>query len=69
MGFGLGFRTIELPMIENLKIILLCVAAAIAFGVAHDQITARVCLKYFTVFHAPVFATQSPTVLAFGWWG
>src|SRR4029077_21297419 len=54
-------------MIENLKIILLCVAAAIAYGVAHDQITARVCLEYFTVFHPPVFATQSPTALAFGW--
>jgi hypothetical protein len=54
-------------MIENLKIILLCVAAAIAYGVAHDQITARVCLEYFTVLHPPVFATQSPTALAFGW--
>jgi hypothetical protein len=54
-------------MIENLKIILLCVAAAIEYGVAHDQITARVCLEYFTVFHPPVFATQSPTALAFGW--
>src|SRR4029077_1503393 len=54
-------------MIENLKIILLCVAAAIAYGVAHDQITARVCLEYFTVFHPPVFATQSPTALALGW--
>jgi H+/Cl- antiporter ClcA len=54
-------------MIENLKIILLCVAAAITYGIAHDQITARVCLEYFTVFHPPVFATQSPTALAFGW--
>jgi hypothetical protein len=66
-GFWLGYRTIELPIMENLKIILLCVAAAIAYGVAHDQITARVCLEYFTVFHPPVFATQSPTALAFGW--
>jgi hypothetical protein len=54
-------------MLEHLKIILICVAAAIAFGVVHDQVTARVCLEYFTVFHPPVFATQSPTALAFGW--
>jgi len=54
-------------MIEHLKIILLCVGAAIVYGVAHDQVTARVCLEYFTVFHPPVFQTQSPTALAFGW--
>src|SRR6201984_1184489 len=54
-------------MIEDLKIVLLYVAAAIAYGVAHDQITARGCLEYFTVFHPPVFATQSLTALAFGW--
>ena len=52
---------------ESLKIMLLCTAAAIFYGVVHDQITARICLEYFTVFHPPVFATQSPTLLAFGW--
>jgi hypothetical protein len=54
-------------MIESLKIFLVCIVAAIFYGVIHDQITARVCLEYFTVFHPPVFATQSPTLLAFGW--
>src|SRR5258708_35550857 len=54
-------------MIESLKIFLVCIIAAIFYGVIHDQITARVCLEYFTVFHPPVFATQSPTLLAFGW--
>ena len=52
---------------EYLKIILLCVSAAIGYGVVHDQITARVCLEYFTVFHPSIFATQSPTAMAFGW--
>ncbi len=41
--------------------------AAILYGTVHDQITVRVCLEYFSVFHPPVFATQSPTLLAFGW--
>jgi hypothetical protein len=54
-------------MTEHLKIILACVAAAIIYGILHDQITARVCVEYFTIFHPPVFATQSPTLLAFGW--
>lgn len=54
-------------MIEHLRIILLCVFAAVLFGILHDQITARICLEYFTVFHPPVFETQSPTLLALGW--
>ena len=54
-------------MTERAKIVLLCIVAAVVYGILHDQITARVCLQYFTVFHPPVFATQSPTLLAFGW--
>ena len=54
-------------MTEHLKIIIACIAAAIIYGILHDQITARVCVEYFTVFHPPVFATQSPTLLACGW--
>ena len=30
-------------------------------------ITVRVCLDYSTVFHPPIFAIQSPTLLAPGW--
>ena len=37
------------------------------YGVLHDQVTARICLEYFTVFHPDVFHTQSPTLLALGW--
>jgi hypothetical protein len=33
----------------------------------NDQVTARVCLEYFTVYHPDVFHTQSPTLLALGW--
>ena len=54
-------------MIETLRIVLLCVFSAIVYGIIHDQVTARVCLEYFTVFHPPVFSTHSPTLLAFGW--
>jgi len=54
-------------LVESLKICLISIVAAILYGVIHDQITARVCVEYFTVFHPPVFVTQSPTLLAFGW--
>ena len=55
-----------MPM-EALKIIGLCVLAAVVYGIAHDQVTARVCVEYFTVGHPRVFDTESPTLLAIGW--
>jgi hypothetical protein len=52
---------------EILKIILVSIFAAVSYGVLHDQITARVCVEYFTIGHPPVFDTQSPALLALGW--
>jgi len=43
------------------------VAAAIAYGIAHNQITVRICLEYFTIGHPKVFPTENPTMLAIGW--
>ena len=52
---------------EALKIAVTCVIAAILYGIVHDQFTARICIEYFTIFHPPIFHTQSPTLLAVGW--
>lgn len=52
---------------ESFRIIALAIFAAIAYGVAHDQVTARICVEYFTIGHPPLFPTQSPTLLALGW--
>lgn len=52
---------------ESLKIIGLSLLAGSVYGIIHDQVTARVCLEYFTVFHPDVFHTQSPTLLALSW--
>jgi hypothetical protein len=49
------------------RIVLLAIGAAIAYGIVHDQITARVCVEYFTIGHPPIFGTESPTLLALGW--
>lgn len=51
----------------TLKIIGLCTLAAICYGVVHDQITARLCIEYFTVFHPRLVASTSPTVLGLVW--
>jgi hypothetical protein len=54
-------------IMDHLKIILLCLVSAVVYGILHDQVTVRICLEYFTVFHPPIFPTQSPTLLALGW--
>lgn len=48
-------------------IVLFSIAAAVFYGIAHDQVTVRVCLEYFTIGHPPVFKTTSPALLALGW--
>jgi hypothetical protein len=53
--------------VNKTKVILLCVLAAITYGVIHDEITARLCVEYFTVAHPPLFHTESPTILGFCW--
>ncbi|AMV23899.1 hypothetical protein VT84_05855 [Gemmata sp. SH-PL17] len=52
---------------QLLRIILMSVAAAVLYGVAHDQVTARICVEYFTIGHPPVFGTDDPTLLGIGW--
>ena len=52
---------------QSIGIVLICIAAAVCYGIGHDQVTARVCVEYFTVGHPPVFGTQDPTLLGIGW--
>lgn len=50
-----------------LKIVAMSVLAAVVYGIAHDQITARICVEYFTVGHVRLIESESPTVLGFFW--
>jgi hypothetical protein len=52
---------------RGLAIVALCALAAVTYGVAHDQVTARICVEYFTVGHEPIFDTDDPTLLGLGW--
>jgi hypothetical protein len=52
---------------QGLAIVALCVLFAVTYGIAHDQVTARVCVEYFTIGHAPIFGTDDPTLLGVGW--
>jgi hypothetical protein len=52
---------------ESVKIVFLSILAGILYGIVHDQITARICIEYFTVFHPRLIASESPTVLGLLW--
>jgi hypothetical protein len=52
---------------EAAKIVSIATAAAIAYGVVHDQVTARLSIEYFTVAHPPLVATASPTWVGAAW--
>jgi hypothetical protein len=52
---------------ETLKIVVAATLAAIIYGELHDQVTAHVCVEYFSVAHPPIFHTSSPFWLAVGW--
>lgn len=54
-------------IVQFVGIVMTCVLAAVGYGIVHDQITARVCVEYFTVGHPPVFDTADPTLLGLGW--
>ena len=50
-----------------LKIVCFCICVAVAYGIVHDQFTARICLEYFTIGHPPLVPTEDPTLLGIGW--
>jgi len=54
-------------MTAALKILLICILAAVVYGIIHDQFTARICVEYFTIGHEPIFGTENPTLLGLGW--
>ena len=51
----------------GLKIVGMTVGAAVLYGILHDQVTARICLEYFTIGHPRVMESESPTLLALYW--
>lgn len=55
---------------EVLLIEATCIVAAIIYGIAHDMVTAHVCIEYFTVGHFDVFAPQQAPAWRYAlYWG
>ncbi len=57
----------SIPGLATVRILALSIAGAILYGVLHDQVTARVCVDYFTVTHPRIIDSESPTLLALAW--
>jgi len=52
---------------EAFRVVALCVLAAVAYGIIHDEFTAHLCVEYFTVAHPHLFSTQSAELLGVAW--
>ncbi|TWU32668.1 hypothetical protein Q31b_58260 [Novipirellula aureliae] len=50
-----------------LAIVILSILACITYGIIHDQITARICVEYFTIGHPRIVPTEDPTILGIVW--
>jgi len=54
---------------QSVAIIVMSVLTCVSYGIIHDQITARICVEYFTIGHQPIsdFAIDDPTILGLIW--
>jgi hypothetical protein len=55
------------PVGSSVQIVLLAIGGAVIYGMLQDQVTARVCVEYFTIGHYDYWGLQDPTLLAFEW--
>jgi hypothetical protein len=53
--------------VESAKIVGFCIVAAMLYGIVHDQITARICIEYFTIGHPLLLHSRSPALLGLVW--
>jgi hypothetical protein len=64
----LGRIMLGMPKLKySLAVVGLCILGAIAFGIAHDLVTAHVSVEYFTVYHPRVIESESPVAMALLW--
>ena len=57
----------ELEKMNGIRIVGMSIVFCIAYGVLHDQITARICVEYFTIGHPTIIRSKDPTQLGIVW--
>lgn len=50
-----------------IAIVIVSILACVTYGIIHDQITARICIEYFTIGHPQIVPTEDPTILGIVW--
>lgn len=50
-----------------LRIVAVALLATVLYGILLDQVTARICVEYFTIGHVRLIDSESPAVLALFW--
>lgn len=48
-------------------IVAFVVGMAILYGIAHDMVTAHLCVEYFTIGHPKIIRSEEPVMLALAW--
>ncbi|MDX2175238.1 MAG: hypothetical protein SF028_02100 [Candidatus Sumerlaeia bacterium] len=54
-------------MREFFRIVFLCVAAAVGYGVAHDQVSVLIAPEYLVDWHPRLFGLRQPQLVALAW--
>ncbi|HKD35732.1 MAG TPA: hypothetical protein VKB78_03000 [Pirellulales bacterium] len=57
---------------QVIAIVVMSILAAVIYGILHDQVTARICIEYFTIGHPDlgrpeIFHSNNPTVIGIAW--
>lgn len=53
--------------LPRFRAMLLGIAVLVGYAVGQDQVSARLCPEYFTVFHNPIPGVTDPTLLGMAW--
>ena len=56
-----------LTHLQWIAIVALAILTCVTYGVINDQITARICVEYFTIGHPRIVATEDPTIPGIVW--
>lgn len=55
------------PRLHFLRVVLVTLTLGILYGIAHDMVTAHVCVEYFSKFHPEIIRSDNPALLALAW--
>jgi hypothetical protein len=68
MGLVLGLTLLAIIRKELLlRSIVVGIWLMVCYAILQDQVSARLCVEYFTIFHQPIPGITDPTLIGIGW--